>query len=407
MGNYMEKYRKKYREKHIKNCFYMKKSYYMTIVILVLALFSLSGCQRNKQRPAQKGVALYLDVRGYSEEMTARMSEAPIYNLKSLFVTKEALLSFRYNEKTIFPEGDHLDSDISPEELLELAKNPGLGIRSIHEQGYTGEGVTVAVIDQNLFLDHPEFDGKILAYRDFGCEMDKFGSMHAPAVASLLVGETIGTAPGAKLYFAAVPTWKGDATFSAEAMDWIVEENEKLPEGEKIRLVSVSAGFGNGEFTNAEAWIKSRERAEAAGILVLDGDWGHSMFSAAYFDTSGDLSRESVECLIPGQPNLPWEKRGSELRPGYEDDKLFVPISPRTVAEQYLAEDSSYQYCGYSGISWGIPYGAGVLAMGWQIAPEKTGKEMAALLLETAYERDGMKFIYPEAFIEALLAEQP
>lgn len=335
-----------------------------------------------------------------------RMEEKPIYNLKNLLITKESLLSFKYNEKTIFPTGDRLDSDISPEELLELAKNPGLGIRSLHEQGYTGEGITVAIIDQNMFLDHPEFAGKVLNYRDFGCDMDKTGSMHAPAVTSLLVGETIGTAPGAKLYFAAVPTWKWDAAYPAEAMDWIVEENEKLPEGEKIRLVSVSAGFGNGEFSNAEAWIQSRQRAEEAGILVLDGDWEHSMFSAAYFDTSGDLSRESVECLIPGQPNYSWEERGTQRLAGYEEDKLFVPISPRTVAEQYFEDDSSYQYCGYSGISWGIPYAAGVLAMGWQIAPEKTGEEMAALLIDTAYQQNDMKFIYPEAFIEALLAEQ-
>ena len=57
-------------------------------------------------------------------------------------------------------------------------------------------------------------------------------------------------------------------------------------------------------------------------------------------------------------------------------------------------------------VSWGIPYAAGVLAMGWQIAPEKTGEEMAALLIDTAYQQNDMKFIYPEAFIEALLAEQ-
>ena len=61
-----------------------------------------------------------------------RMEEKPIYNLKNLLITKESLLSFKYNEKTIFPTGDRLDSDISPEELLELAKNPGLEIGRAH-----------------------------------------------------------------------------------------------------------------------------------------------------------------------------------------------------------------------------------------------------------------------------------
>jgi hypothetical protein len=37
--------------------------------------------------------------------------------------------------------------------------NPGLGVRELHEEGITGKGVTVAIIDQNMILDHPEFQG--------------------------------------------------------------------------------------------------------------------------------------------------------------------------------------------------------------------------------------------------------
>ena len=84
--------------------------------------------------------------------------------------------------------------------------NPGLGIRALHEAGVTGQGITAAIIDQPVIPEHPEFKGKIVKYHYFGADNPPdTGSMHGPAVTSLLVGENIGTAPGAKVYFAAIP----------------------------------------------------------------------------------------------------------------------------------------------------------------------------------------------------------
>lgn len=62
------------------------------------------------------------------------------------------------------------------------------------------KGVNVAIIDQNLLLNHPEFAGKIAAYYDTGCQTSEDeGSMHASAMISLLVANAIGTALEAAL----------------------------------------------------------------------------------------------------------------------------------------------------------------------------------------------------------------
>jgi subtilisin family serine protease len=74
----------------------------------------------------------------------------------------------------------------------------------LHTAGITGRGVAVAIIDQPMFQDHPEFAGRIVAYRDFGTESES--SMHGPAVTSLLAGTNTGTAPEAKVYYASVPS---------------------------------------------------------------------------------------------------------------------------------------------------------------------------------------------------------
>jgi hypothetical protein len=82
-----------------------------------------------------------------------------------------------------------------PNEIMTNAMNPGLGVRALHQQGITGAGINVAIIDQPLYLyrncmvrdcrHHPEYAGKVVAYYDL-CGGEK-SSMHGPAVASLIV----------------------------------------------------------------------------------------------------------------------------------------------------------------------------------------------------------------------------
>jgi len=70
---------------------------------------------------------------------------------------------------------------------------------------------------------------------------------------------------------------------------------------------------------------------------------------------------------------------GPEFSP---DDGVCTPCSGRTTAEQ---EDdpgqNSYVYWGRGGLSWSIPYAAGVLALGWEVRPDLTPEEMRDLLL--------------------------
>jgi hypothetical protein len=278
--------------------------------------------------------------------------------------------------------------------MMRAAMNPGLGVRALHEQGITGEGVTVAIIDQPLYQDHPEFAGKIAAYYDSGCGSES--SMHGPAVASLLVGEKCGTAPGATVYYAAAPSWKRDARYFAECLLWILDRNEALPEDAKIRVVSVSAA-PSGPTTpirsNHAAWDEAVERAEAAGVIVLDCTSHHGFIGPCHLDPARP---EDVTACTPGFPGMPTR--------GASPDRVLVPTCPRTTAEEYDRGDYSYQYCGRGGLSWAIPYAAGVMAMGWQLCPELTGQEMKDLLFASAHARGGARIIDPAAFVASVKA---
>ena len=125
-----------------------------------------------------------------------------------------------------------------------------------------------------MLTDHPEFIGKVVKYKDFGTNQSpNEGSMHGPAVTSLLVGETIGTAPDASVYYASAPSWLEDAQYYADALIWIISENALLSADQKIRVVSVSAapsGPGTPFSKNNTAWDAAVQEATEQGILVLD-----------------------------------------------------------------------------------------------------------------------------------------
>lgn len=304
----------------------------------------------------------------------------------------EDIITFTFNEGTVLKGNEKLQ-----DEIMENGKNPGLGIRKLHEEGVTGKGVNVAIIDQNLLLHHPEFEGKIAAYYDTGCMQPATGgSMHAPAVTSILVGDTIGVAPDARVYFAAAPSWTGDSEYYAKGLYWIIEENKKLAEGEKIRVVSVSAapsGEGSPFTKNNEMWDEALAAAKEEGILVLDCRYNEAtgIIAPAYYDPEDP---ENVSACSGGFPTSKYVVPASHIG---------TPTSYRTVAEEYMEGSPSYQYTGQGGLSWGIPYASGVLALGWQINPDLDNDEIVQLLFDTCtVADDGSNIINPTAFIEAV-----
>jgi subtilisin family serine protease len=297
------------------------------------------------------------------------------------------LASLNFNRGTRWPRRANLPPGFDPENLLTSAMNPGLGVRELHRQGITGKGVNVAIIDQPLPGKHPEYAGKILAYYAVGG--DRGSSMHGPAVTSLLVGTRCGTAPDARVFYATARL-----VDYGEALNWILEQNAALPATAKIRVVSVSAGpSGPDSYVTSkihqDRWDAAFQRAEAAGVLVLDCTKQRGFIGSCYYDAT---EPEDVARCRSGYPgSKPWPVK----------EHLLAPASPRTTAEEYDRGARGYQYYGRGGQSWAIPYCAGVLALGWQVRPELTPQQMRELLFASAFvTTEGAKIIDPKAFIK-------
>ncbi|MDQ0360981.1 S8 family peptidase [Breznakia pachnodae] len=350
---------------------------------LVFLTFLLVSCSHTSADLSSNKLNPYEDVRGIFELKTLNENQ---YNAKDIF-------TYSFNKNTTFK-----GNELYAEQIMENGKNPGLDIKKLHDQNITGEGVNVAIIDQNMLLDHPEFKDKIVKYYDTGCNTKKDeSSMHGPAVTSVLVGDSTGVAPNANVYYVAVPSWKLDSKYYADGIDWIIEQNQSLDKNQKIRVISISgapSGDGSPFKENQELYNKAVQRANDEGIMILDcrSNETTGIIGPAY---SSSNSPDDISSYKAGFP--------TDEQEIYWDNFIFTPCSYRTLAEEYKEGVHSFQYYGQGGLSWGIPYAAGVLALGWQINPELSNEEIIETLKETSYINDiGNRIIYPEAFINSI-----
>lgn len=352
-----------------------------SILLLLLLTFSFGFSEKSSifSITPLTSVTPYMDVRWKDLRSVKDLSESTISTLD-------------FNKQTIWPRGKKKIAN----RLLKAGMNPGLGIKGLHKKGITGAGVTLAIIDQKMYLDHPEFKGKILKYVELGCSKES-ASMHGPGVTSLLVGKNIGTTPGANIYYAAVTTIKLDAEYYAEALEWLIAENKNLSYDQKIRIVSVSAA-PSGKYTyykNIHRWDEACEKAAQDGILVLDCTEHRGIVKPCCYNRE---TPEAVSRCIPGF-------LGIKIEDSKDDTHIYAPNAFRTQAEEYNPGKYSYQFTGRGGVSWSIPYVAGVLALGLQVRPELSNATMVDLLFKSAYMLDEKyKIINPVNFIDFVIA---
>lgn len=151
------------------------------------------------------------------------------YDISNLELPETELLNLCIDNTTV----------LSPEQkaiiefYTEKCKDPGLGIRTLHEQGITGKGVHMAIIDQPLGK-HQEYAANIRSHTDVNATEMRWceASMHGAAVTSIAVGKSVGVAPDATVdYYSAV-----NMTQDPEANKDYIEYLELSIEKESIYL---------------------------------------------------------------------------------------------------------------------------------------------------------------------------
>jgi len=326
------------------------------------------------------------------------------------------LLYADFDTETQWPPLEKMPTQYEVATVLEMGKNPGLGVRQLQVQGITGRGIGIAIIDQTLLVDHQEYVNQLRLYEEASDIQGGWMSaqMHGAAVASIAVGKSVGVAPEADLYFFATSmcstgTYDSiDFSCLANSVRKVLEINQQLPQERKIRVLSMSIGWSSQSKGYADITAAVAE-AKAAGIFVistsLEDTYGYKFHGLGRSPLADPDDFQSYE------PGLWW---AGEFYSGQRfNDRLLVPMDARTTAG-FIGGDE-YAFYRQGGWSWVCPYLAGMYALALQVKPNLTPDAFWSLALETGQtiqlERDGEQIPFgpildPVALISALQARR-
>jgi len=305
------------------------------------------------------------------------------YDLSALDLSgslNDLLCHASFDDRTAWPPDDRMPDGYDLQNIMELGKNPGLGIRSLHARGITGRGIGIAIIDLTLLVDHQEYAGQLRLYEETNDIASRMlaSDMHGAAVASIAVGKTVGVAPEADLYYIATASFmRSDFCYVARSIQRILEVNDQLPPDRKIRVISISAGWGE-EVAGYDELMAAVGEAKSAGMLIVCSEI--DQIHGFKFQGLGRPSLSDPDAFESYEPGSFWTKYyyTGEMR---TSDWLLIPMDSRTTASP--TGQSEYVFYREDGWSWSIPYIAGLYALAAQVDPEITPERFWSLALET------------------------
>ncbi len=421
---------------NIKKFSLKKKIFFIVIIILVgFLIFAFNfplGRYVDSKVKGNSGIARVTNTIDYGR---GKLKELPKYNensgkqwqvdlrscdLSGLNVKNNLndLMYADFDSKTKWPSD--VPKEFDKQAIMECGKNPGLNLRELHKKGITGKGVSMAIIDQTLLTDHEEYKDRLKFYEEI--HNSGGASMHGPAVSSIAVGKTVGVAPEADLYYIAethgnftlsslVVGFPFDFSYLAKSIDRIIEINKTLPKEKKIRVISMSIGWSEGQkgFKEVDSAVK---RAKSEGMLVVS-----TSFDKYYGVNFWGLGRESMknpDDFKSYDIGMFWKDMFFKNNEKFNIEKNFmVPMDSRCTASP--TGKSDYVFYREGGLSWSVPYVAALYTLCCQVNPNVTPDEFIKAVLDTGdvvkIEKQGKKYnlgkiVNPEKLIEKISSRE-
>lgn len=315
----------------------------------------------------------------------------------------------------------------------DFTSHPGhllTGVEEAYKRGITGEGVIVAVVDDGIDSDNPEFSGRMLAgFNAFtnrrdgdptvrndcnglsGCDTGRHGTLVSGVIAAANDGKGAhGVAPGATLFGLNVDTGSNDGFLSGEEIANSLGFSAALASGARIFNHSYAVTFDPSQ--------EASFRAGAGGIYdnILTAFRAGGIHVYATGNSGTDVP--SMESLWPvWKPDLAGgiiavtgivrdEDTGTVRLASYankcgdaQDWCLSAPTGDFGNNERFVAlvapgPDGTYNTFddpdqnglqnSAGGTSAAAAYVSGALALLKQAFPELSGEELGAILLSTA-----------------------
>jgi hypothetical protein len=309
----------------------------------------------------------------------------------------ENLLMASFDTLTTWPQPEKLPTGFDPQQILEWGKNPGPGVRGLHEQGITGQGTGIAFIGPPILVGHQEIVDRLRLYEESEDALsDPAGSWSTMPV-SIAAGKTTGVAPGANLYYIATNwggydangAYIGDMTYAANAIRRLLAINAQLPQDRKIRSIVLMSNADDARRGEAECKAAINE-ARSAGMLVIEstgtGGDGRPLLGTSEGFVFEGLGRSPIADPELFESYGPW---GDLTRYQYSPDKyfgedqLFFPADSRTLANTSAVDGYTFFRQSASWQTGTGAYIAGAFALAAQVNPDITPARFFELAAQT------------------------
>lgn len=249
-----------------------------------------------------------------------------------------------------------------------------------------GAGIGIGFVDQFLPY-HKEYGAKIRLYEEVGFPeeaRDVRGSMHGPAVCGIAIGESVGVAKKAHGLFVAANKLINVAEYrdfkhQAEAIDLLLQRREE----HNLRIISMSVGWDEKKGDkNIPLLMEAIKQAEDQGVYVVSCSHvtGNAFGIGGMRRVIADDQSESYEPPSWLEEHI---KAGGKLSAGM-DKKILVPAE--NIMLPSPADPGGYYMSRQGGLSWGVPYLAGLVGCVMSVAPFASHSMINQLIVESAQQ---------------------
>ena len=241
-------------------------------------------------------------------------------------------------------------------------------------KGYTGKGVTIALLDGEVDTSVPELAGAtVIDKTPCTVTSSAYSKSHGTAMASLLVSKEYGVAPDATLLSyrtkyvqegdTAESDCRGHHGNSLYEPEWLI--NQAITDGAQIISISASNGLSN----DAMKWAIAR--ANALGVIVVGpaGNDNEEETIDTYGKWSGVVSVSAIDTSGKRAEYSSWGK-----------GVTVAAVGGPMIAHNYETNTN----ISTRGTSNATPLVAGFLALAKQKWPNATSNQLLQLLTHTA-----------------------
>ena len=252
------------------------------------------------------------------------------------------------------------------------------GLDRARAKGYTGEGVTVAMIDGKVTTSIPELAGANITVKT-PCTINSSSAVetHGTGVASILVSAEYGVAPKASL-LAYQGTFGADGDQGSSDCDdpsgvtkdsqpWLL--NQAMNDGAQI--INVSASTPN-EYKELK-WVTARAISQQVILVNAAGNSSRDDDDTSLSAWSGVVGVTAISTDGTRQEYSSWGQ-------GVVTTSIGGPVSIRDIATGQMTQEF--------GTSFSTPVVTGVLALAKQRWPEATSNQLLQLLVKTGLNPD-------------------